>query len=49
MASYNIMQQEARLSQRDRATAARVSFRQNVTGRKYSAPNLISLSSTTAM
>ena len=36
-----------KLSQRDRATTAWVSFGQNITGRAYSAPNLIGLSSTT--
>jgi len=39
------LKQDAQLSQRDRATAAWVSFGQNIT-EKYSAPNLIGLSST---
>jgi len=39
--------QEVQLSQRDRATAAWVSFGQNITGKGYSAQNLIGLYSTT--
>jgi len=40
--------QEAQLSQRDRATAAWVSFGHKLTKRGYSAPNLICLYLTTA-
>jgi len=32
---HSIKKQEAQLSQRDRATVAWVSFRQNITGRRY--------------
>ena len=40
-------EQEAQLSHRVRATAAWVSLGQNITGRGYSAPNIMGLSSTT--
>jgi len=40
-------QQEAQLSQRDRATAASVSLGQNITAREYSTRKLIGLSPTT--